>query len=94
VAGRMWIRGAVIYRRFMTLWAGRWSDFRSWRGGGKGGYQGSGFYVMKWVWYDPLHMGTVYTGLDGGVLGFLGFAVGERRVYIMILGWKLCFFVI
>jgi len=83
--------GAVIYRRFMTLWAGRWPDFRSGRGGGKGGYQGSGFYVMKWVWYDPLHMGNAYTGLEGGVLGF---AVGERRGYIMILGWKLCFSVI
>jgi hypothetical protein len=46
---------------------------------------------MKWVWYDPLHMGNAYTGLEGGVLGF---AVGERRVYIMILGWKLCFSVI
>lgn len=51
----------------MTMWAGRWSDFVVAGAAGKGGYQGRGFYVMKWVWYDLLHMGIAYTGLEDGV---------------------------
>ena len=58
---------------------------------GKGGYQGVEFYVMKRGGYGLFHMGNAYTGVEAGFWALVG---GRESGYIMILGWKLCFYMI